>query len=314
MLIFMKLRQSSFDLGYASFLFTLYMNESTDMETACCVVFYLRSGSCFRAGSRRKCFVDASGKMSKAPRRIETKYWLEDKEKDKKRKQMTAKLFKGRKKVKFGSLSQKAEEKLLRIIASKDDIIYDEEKDSTKSKGDAEEGSTTLSKGRSKNRGSKEPLQATEKEVKRPSESPKKSVVILPEIIISEEPSVEPEQSDPSGVEHDQSSGVVEEHLNGHRYSDELAWAPLPKDPAQRPIDETTVSSTFNGEKSSVKSNKRRSSRRRSSIFKPVNRATKDDEEKEVRVSLFGIVLVQVFLRSSKLTNSQSLAHSFNND
>jgi hypothetical protein len=222
--------------------------------------------------------------MSKAPRRIETKYWLEDKEKDKKRKQMTAKLFKGRKKVKFGGLTEKQEEKLLRIIASKDEVIHDEEKESKTQNMSLEVGPTKPSKGRAKNRRSQEPISASEREIKRPCESPNKSLIV-PEIIISMEESVEPDQPDLCSSELTQSSGTAGDYLAVDRYSDELAWAPLPKTPTQRLIDENTSSSTttFNGEKSSVKSNKRRSSRRRSSIFKPVNRATRDDEEKEVR-------------------------------
>ena len=58
--------------------------------------------------------------MSKAPRRLEAKYWLESKEKDKKRGQMIAKLFKGRKKVKWTGLSKVQEEKLLKIIYQDD--------------------------------------------------------------------------------------------------------------------------------------------------------------------------------------------------
>jgi len=220
--------------------------------------------------------------MSKAPRRIDTKYWLEDKEKDKKRKLMTAKLFKGRKKVKFGGLSQKQEEKLIRIIESKDEVVYGEEKDSEAAKREPQDGSTKPSKEKSKSRRSKEPFQANEKEVKRPSKSPEKSLLIAPEIIGSEDPGVEPDQSDHSGVKPSQSSNVGVDRLSVDRYSDELAWAPLPKTPTPIQNDVKSVTSTLNGEKSSTKSNKRRSSRRRSSIFKPVNRATKDDEEKEV--------------------------------
>jgi hypothetical protein len=78
---------------------------------------------------RRKCFNDAAGKMTKSARRIDTKYWVQDKEKDRKRKLMSAKLFKGKKKPKFGRLSGDQEQKLLGIIDSKLDESQSEEEE-----------------------------------------------------------------------------------------------------------------------------------------------------------------------------------------
>ena len=242
---------------------------------------------------RRKCFNDAAGKISKAPRRIDTKFWLQDKEKDKQRKMMTAKLFKGRKKIRFEGLSGEQEQKLIELIHSKSDetVTPDEptaaeipglkpstsaSSPSSLSSASSLPSTSALPSTSSLPSASSLPSTSGKTKAKRRRFSTEatttpdvpvedKLSLIIPEIRLSIELSPD------------------EQHV-AERLSDDFLWVPAAVTSAtpQPDVDANVESSQSKGADREP-SKKRRSTRRKSSIFIPVNIA-KENLQPDVRI------------------------------
>jgi hypothetical protein len=217
---------------------------------------------------RRKCFVDASGKMSKAPRRLrlENKNWLENKEKEKKRGQMIAKLFKGRKKVKRTGLNAKQEEKLFKII---DEIEHSEENENVPQKSPtknvAKKKKDKCSPKKSLLSKKPESRNSAEQNPSNSAESSSTKFEAVTDQVVQCETMTESESSARQTVGTSSDSLSTFGDLANFRLSDELAWAPLPRTPIIS-TEEGTVDMNTQATKKSVK---RRSTRRKSSMFRP---------------------------------------------
>ena len=250
---------------------------------------------------RRKCFNDAAGKISRAPRRIDTKFWLQDKEKDKQRKMMTAKLFKGRKKIRFEGLSGEQEQKLIELIHSKSDETVTPDKPTAAETPDLKP-STSASSPSSLSSASSLPstsalpstsslpsassLPSTSGKTKAKRRRFSTEATTTPDVPVEDKlsliiPEILAEKDERFRLSIELSPD--EQHV-AERLSDDFLWVPAAVTSAtpQPNVDANVESSQSKGADREP-SKKRRSTRRKSSIFIPVNIA-KENLQPDVRI------------------------------